>query len=44
MGVTCKPIGKNKSIMRKLQNRLDAEAKAWEEVKRKKKEEKENKK
>ena len=40
MGVTCKPIGENKSIMKKLQNRLDAETKAREEAKRKKKEEK----
>jgi hypothetical protein len=43
MGLTCKPIGKNRSVMKKLQNHLDAEAKAREEVKRKKKEEKENK-
>ena len=43
MGLTCKPIGKNRSVMKKLQNCLDAEAKIREEAKRKKKEEKENK-
>ena len=43
MGLTCKPIGKNRSVMKKLQNRLDAETKAREEAKRKKKEEKEKK-
>ena len=40
MGLTCKPIGENKSIMTKLQNRINEEAKAREEAKRKKKENK----
>ena len=40
MGLTCKPIGKNRSVMKKLQNRLDAEAKDREEVKRKRKKKK----
>ncbi len=38
MGLSCKPMGETKSRMMKLQNRLDAEAKAREEAKRKKKE------
>ena len=27
MGVTCKPVGKQKSIMKKLQNHMDKEQK-----------------
>lgn len=38
MGLSCKPMGETKSRMAKLQNRLDAEARAREEAKRKKKE------
>lgn len=39
MGVTCKPIGANKSIMAKLENELRAK----EEANKKKKSEKEDK-
>ena len=44
MGITCKPMGKYKSTLTKLQNSLNVKEKAREEAKRKKKkEEKENK-
>lgn len=33
MGITCKPTGKFKSIMRKMENQLEAERKAAKEKK-----------
>ena len=33
MGVTCKPVGKFQSIMRKMKNQLEAEKKAAKEKK-----------
>ena len=27
MGITCKPVGKNKSVIQKLQNRMEKEQK-----------------
>lgn len=43
MGITCKPIGKEKSVLKKLQNRIEAEEKAREETRRNKKKEEKNK-
>jgi len=43
MGVTCKPIGANKSIMAKLENELKAKEEAKKEETKKKKSEKEDK-
>ena len=40
MGLTCKPIGKEKSIMTKLQNRLEKEERLRELAKRAKKRDK----
>ena len=37
MGVTCKPVGKFQSIMRKMENQLEAERKAAKEKKEAKK-------
>ena len=31
MGITCKPVGKFQSIMRKMENQLEAERKAAKE-------------
>ena len=31
MGITCKPVGKQKSMMQKMQNELEAERKAAKE-------------
>ena len=36
MGLTCKPVGKMRSIMRKLENQLAEEAKIQKEKKSKK--------
>ena len=33
MGITCKPVGKFQSIMRKMENQLEAERKAAKEKK-----------
>ena len=37
MGITCKPVGKFQSIMRKMENQLEAERKAAKEKKEAKK-------
>ena len=37
MGITCKPVSKMKSIMRKMENQLEAERKAAKEKKEAKK-------
>ena len=37
MGITCKPIGKQKSMMQKMQNQLEAERKAAKEKREAKK-------
>ena len=37
MGITCKPTGKFQSIMRKMENQLEAERKATKEKKEAKK-------
>ena len=37
MGITCKPVGKFQSIMRKMKNQLEAEKKAAKEKKEAKK-------
>ena len=37
MGITCKPVGKQKSMMRKMENQLEAERKAAKEKKEAKK-------
>ena len=37
MGVTCKPVGKFQSIMRKMENQLEAERKSAKEKKESKK-------
>lgn len=37
MGITCKPVGKFQSIMRKMENRLEAERKFAKEKKEAKK-------
>ena len=37
MGVNCKPVGKQKSTMQKMQNQLEAERKAAKEKKEAKK-------
>ena len=37
MGITCKPLGKFQSIMRKMENQLEAERKAAKEKKEAKK-------
>ena len=37
MGITCKPVGKFHSIMRKMENKLEAERKAAKEKKEAKK-------
>ena len=37
MGVTCKPVGKFQSIMRKMENQLEAERKTAKEKKEAKK-------
>ena len=37
MGVNCKPVGKQKRIMRKMENQLEAERKAAKEKKEAKK-------
>ena len=37
MGITCKPVGKQKSMMRKMENQLEAERKAAKEKKEVKK-------
>lgn len=47
MGITCKPMGKQKSVMVKLQNRMEKEAilkKLMAEAKKAEKEEKNKKK
>ena len=36
MGITCKPVGKFQSIMRKMENQLEAERKAAKEKEAKK--------
>lgn len=36
MGLSCKPVGKFKSIMRKLENELEAQKRAAKEKKEKK--------
>ena len=40
MGITCKPVGKFHSIMKKMENKLEAERKAAKEKKKSKKGEK----
>ena len=35
MGITCKPVGKFQSIMRKMENQLEAERKVAKEKKEK---------
>ena len=35
MGITCKPVGKFQSIMRKMENQLEAERKAAKEKREK---------
>ena len=35
MGVNCKPVGKQKSMMQKMENELEAERKAAKEKKEK---------
>lgn len=40
MGVTCKPVGKMKSITRRLENKLAEEAKIQKEKKESKKDKK----
>ena len=35
MGITCKPVGKFQSIMKKMENQLEAERKAAKEKKEK---------
>lgn len=37
MGITCKPVGKFQSIMKKMDNQLEAERKAAKEKKESKK-------
>ena len=37
MGITCKPVGKFQSIMRKMENQLEVERKATKEKKEAKK-------
>ena len=37
MGITCKPVGKFQSIMKKMENKLEAERKAAKEKKEAKK-------
>ena len=37
MGITCKPVGKFQSVMRKMQNQLEAERKAAKEKREAKK-------
>ena len=37
MGITCKPVGKFQSVMRKMENQLEAERKAVKEKKESKK-------
>lgn len=37
MGVNCKPVGKQKSMMRKMENQLEAERKAAKEKREAKK-------
>ena len=37
MGITCKPVGKFQSVIRKMQNQLEAERKAAKEKKEAKK-------
>ena len=37
MGITCKPIGKFQSVMKKMENQLEAERKAAKEKKEAKK-------
>ena len=37
MGITCKPVGKQKSMMRKMENQLEAERKAAKEKREAKK-------
>ena len=37
MGITCKPVGKFHSIMKKMENQLDAERKAAKEKREAKK-------
>ena len=37
MGITCKPVGKFQSIMKKMKNQLEAERKATKEKKEAKK-------
>ena len=37
MGITCKPIGKQKSMMQKMENELEAERKAAKEKREAKK-------
>lgn len=34
MGLTCKPVGKFKSIMRKMENKLEADKKAQKNKKK----------
>ena len=43
MGITCKPVGKFQSIMKKMENQLEAERKAAKEKKEAKKNEKSRK-
>ena len=38
MGITCKPVGKFQSIMKKMENQLEADRKAAKEKKESKKE------
>lgn len=40
MGIACKPVGKFQSIMRKMENQLEAERKATKEKKEAKKDKK----
>ena len=37
VGITCKPVGKQKSMMRKMENQLEAERKAAKEKREAKK-------
>ena len=37
MGITCKPVGKFQSIMKKMENQLEAERKAAKEKRKPKK-------
>ena len=40
MGITCKPVGKFQSIMKKMENQLEAEKKVAKEKKEEKKDKK----